>query len=101
MLMKVGEEQIMELWTIFRRMVDTARAYHPELRRINEFKTDAARFFILHRLRLTDDSFAYYIHTVCFHGRRPDAFCLLVLSLLVCMSACENVHYGFHFFDVV
>eukprot|EP00243_Klebsormidium_subtile_P007273 TRINITY_DN319_c0_g1_i4.p1 TRINITY_DN319_c0_g1~~TRINITY_DN319_c0_g1_i4.p1 ORF type:complete len:165 (-),score=43.88 TRINITY_DN319_c0_g1_i4:712-1206(-) len=67
-LLKPGEEQILELWVVFRRMVETARAYHPDFQRINEFKTYAARFFLLHRLRLTDDGFAYYIHTCCFHG---------------------------------
>ncbi|GAQ87046.1 hypothetical protein KFL_003270130 [Klebsormidium nitens] len=68
LLLKPGEDQILEIWQLFRRMVATARAYHPNQSQIQEFRTDAARLFVLHRLRLTDENFAYYIHTVCCHG---------------------------------
>jgi hypothetical protein len=69
-LMKPGEEQILEMWALFRGLVSIARAYHPAWHEVQRFRTDAARLFILHRLRLTDESFAYYIHTFCCHGAR-------------------------------
>jgi hypothetical protein len=78
MLLKPGEEEILEIWQIFHGLVAFARSYYPTWQHIQQFKTDLARLFVLHRLRLSDENYVYYIHTLCCHGTK---FCLETLKL--------------------